>query len=76
MIDAEAPPAKRRRRRNTTLMVLGILMAGGSTVAGGLGISNEVLVNALWSGTVMAAAGAGLYTWTYLDRIKLNGGKQ
>lgn len=67
----EAPQAKRRRRRNTTLMVFGMLIAGGCTVAGMYGVSNEVLVNGQWIGTFLSVAGAGLYTWTYLDRIKL-----
>ena len=69
--DPEAEPAKRRRRRNTTLMIFGLVMAAGCTVAGALGVDNQVMVNGQWVGVITAAAGAGLYAWTYRDRIKL-----
>lgn len=70
-LDPEHPQFKRRRRRNTTLMVLGMAMCVGATGAGMAGISNAVLTNALYAGVLLAAAGAGLYTWTMLDRLKI-----
>lgn len=68
--DPDHPQWRRRRRRNTTLMVLGIAMCGGATAAGMAGISNAVLTNALYAGVLLAGMGAGLYTWTALDRLR------
>jgi hypothetical protein len=70
-IDPSSPQFVRRRRRNTTLMVLGICMAAASMVGGFMGTSNDVLVNGLWGGIALAVCGAGLYTWTLLDRLKI-----
>ena len=70
-VNPKAPQNVRRRRRNTTLMVTGIGMMIGSVTGGFLGTSNAVLVNALWAGMALSACGAGLYTWTLLDRLKL-----
>jgi hypothetical protein len=68
--DPDHPQWKRRRRRNSTLMALGIVMCGAATAAGVAGISNPVLTNALYAGVLLASMGAGLYTWTALDRLR------
>ncbi len=70
LADPSHPQWRRRRRRNTTLMMLGIAMCGGATAAGMAGISNAVLTNALYAGVLLAGMGAGLYTWTALDRLR------
>lgn len=69
--DPEHPQWKRRRRRNSTLMYLGIAMLVATTAGGFIGKSNDVLVNALYVGLLLAVSGAGLYTWTALDRMKI-----
>ncbi|MEQ8696963.1 MAG: hypothetical protein RLT05_10445 [Bauldia litoralis] len=68
--DPDHPQWKRRRRRNSTLLILGIGLCCGATGAGMAGVSNAVLTNALYAGVLLAGMGAGLYTWTALDRLR------